>query len=278
MTAALLARKTTHFLLFCALAIVGVCFLAPFVWGIFATFKTNREIVAIPLQFFPKSFNFDNYVAMAQSVDVGRAFINSLIVSSVITASVLFTSTIAGYVFSKHRFPGRNLIFFALLTTMMLPLYVKLIPTYLVVARLGFTKNHLGLIVPYLSIPYGIFLVRQYMLGIPSSFVDSARIDGAKEMGIYWRIIVPQCMPIISALAIFTFMQQWNNFLWPLVVAENRKLFTLTLMLGMLSSRISVEYNVVLSGAVVSIIPTIIVYSIFQKQFVRGITLTGLKG
>jgi multiple sugar transport system permease protein len=271
-------RNIRKYLLFIVLSVLGLFFLAPFVWGVFATFKTNQDIVAIPLMFFPKEFHFNNYVEMAKTVDLERSFLNSFIVSAAITISVLFTSTITAYVFAKHRFPGKNFLFFAILASMMLPLYVKLIPQYLIISRLGFTDNYLGMIVPYLSIPYGIFLVRQYMSGIPNSFIDSARIDGAKEMTIYSRIIIPQCAPIISALAIFTFMQQWNNFLWPLVVVGSRKLFTLTLMLGMLSSRIGVEYNIILSGAVVSIIPTIIVYIIFQRQFVQGITMTGIKG
>jgi len=182
-----------------------------------------------------------------------------------------------GYVFAKFEFPGRNVIFLMILSTMMIPFAVTIIPLFLVIARIGWVDSHLALIIPGLYNAFGIFLMRQFTLGIPNELREAAIMDGCSEFRTYWSIILPQCKSALAALGIFTFMASWNDFLWPLIVLQSYKKFTLSVGLAMFSQQWWTNYGLSMAGATIAVIPVLIVFLIFQRQFIHGIVLTGLK-
>jgi multiple sugar transport system permease protein len=204
-------------------------------------------------------------------------FLNSFFVATVVTAIRLLTSALAGYVFAKFRFPGNRIIFLMILSVMMIPGPVFLLPTYQIVRYLGMLNSYWALIVPSLYTPFGIFLMRQYMHSIPTDLVDAARIDGCSEYRIFFQIVLPLCGPVIAALGIFEFMWNWDNLLWPLVVLNKRKLYTLPIGLALFSNHRGSDYALIMAGSTIAVIPVIIVYLIFQRWFIQGIALTGMK-
>ncbi|HPC78131.1 MAG TPA: carbohydrate ABC transporter permease, partial [bacterium] len=187
------------------------------------------------------------------------------------------TSSFVGYVFAKFNFWGKEVIFMMILSTMMIPFAVTMIPLYLIISKLGWINSHLALIIPGLYSTFGIFLMRQFMSSIPNELREAAIVDGCGEFRTFWSIILPQCKPVLAALGIFTFMWNWDNFLWPLIVLNNEDKFTLPVGLSMFSQQWWTNYGLVMAGATISVIPVLIVFFIFQKQFIQGIVLTGLK-
>ncbi|MEI0739727.1 carbohydrate ABC transporter permease [Paenibacillus sp. JTLBN-2024] len=211
----------------------------------------------------------------------GRSFglwlLNSAVTSVIITAATLFTSALAGYVFAKHQFRGKRIWFLLILATMMIPFQVIMIPTYLITAKLGLVNNLAAIVLPNLVSSYGVFLAKQFIEEIPNDLLEAARIDGAGELKLMVRIIAPLIFPMLSALGIFTFMNAWNNYLWPLIVLNDTEKMTVPLALVYFNGTHVVNYNVVMSAAVLITIPVIVVFLIFQKQFVKGLTMTGMK-
>ncbi len=275
-----LQRASVSLLKYAVLVAGGLVMLAPFIWMVSSSLMMPREILARPLVWFPEDPRFSNYAALSHAVSFGRMYLNSLIVTVATTLGILLSSSLAGFGFSKFRFPGRDVLFVMVLATMMIPFFVVLIPVFYIVHLLGWVNSYLGLIVPNLVTAFGIFLARQYMLGIPDELLDAARIDGASELGIYWRIMVPLSGPVLSALAILAFVYQWNNFLWPLVVIRSDSLATVPI--GLNSLRIYASspdvVNLQMAGATLAIIPVIAVFLLLQRYFVQGIAMTGLKG
>ena len=213
------------------LVLVGGAFLMvfPFIWMIIASLMTAGEIQMRPPVWLPASPQFSNYSELAESIPIVRLYFNSLFTSGVIVLGVLLSSSLAGFAFAKYRFPGRELLFYLILATMMIPFFVTLIPVFFIVRQLGWIDSYQGLVVPGLTSAYGIFLMRQFMITVPDELIDAARIDGASEPMIYWRIVMPLVKPALATLGTFTFIGAWNNFLWPLLVLNSRELFTLPL-------------------------------------------------
>jgi multiple sugar transport system permease protein len=211
---------------------------------------------------------------------LGRMYLNSIIVTGLTVVGVLFTSSLAGFAFAKYQFPGKEILFYAILATLMIPFFVTLIPVYYIVAQLGWIDRREGLIVPGLISAYGIFLMRQFIVGVPDEYIDAARIDGASEPLIYWRIILPLVRPALATLGTFTFIGSWNAFLWPLLVINNRDLMTVPLGLNSLRLFAAEARNLhlLMAGTALSVLPTLIVFMFLQRYFIRGIALTGLKG
>uniref|UniRef100_A0A831TA72 Carbohydrate ABC transporter permease n=1 Tax=Thermorudis peleae TaxID=1382356 RepID=A0A831TA72_9BACT len=263
-----------------ALSAGAIAMMLPFIWMVLSSLMAPHEIMARPLVWFPARPQFENYARLAEVVPLGRMYLNSLIVTIAITAGVLFTSSLAGYGFAKFRFPGRDTLFISVLATMMIPFFVVLIPVFYLVSRLGWVDSYLGLIVPNLVTAFGIFFMRQYILSLPDELLDAARIDGASEFGIYWRIVLPLCGPALGALAILAFVYHWNSFLWPLIVVRSPELWTIPLGLNSLLIYASSPevVNLQMAGATLAIIPVLIVFVLLQRWFVQGISLTGLKG
>jgi multiple sugar transport system permease protein len=210
-------------------------------------------------------------------VPLVRFYMNSIIVSIAIVFMVLFTSSLAGFVFAKYRFWGKDFFFTMILATMMIPFQVLMIPAYLILVKLGLVDNLMGLIVPSATSAFGIFLMRQFVESIPSELIDAARIDGSSEFGIYARIVLPQMGAALATLGIFQFMGTWNDYLWPLIVITSTEKRTLPIMLSWYSSQHGARADLTMAASILVIIPVLIAYFIFQRWVVRGIALTGFK-
>ena len=274
-------RRISHKLgeigLITALGLGAAMMMTPFVWMILSSFKTSFEIIQVPITWWPKNFTVAAYRDMWARIPLLLGYRNSFIVSGVSTSAVLFTSSLTGYVLSKKRFFLRDQIFFFVLSTMMVPFLVLLVPLYFEMVWLGLNDSLVGLILPGIFSSFGIFMMRQFMHGIPNELLEAAIIDGASDFTIYTRIILPLTKPALSALGIFIFMGSFDSFLWPLVLIDSKEWETLPLVLARMTMSNVVYYNWQMAAAVLSIIPVVIVYLIFQRNFVRGIALTGIK-
>ena len=250
----------------------------PFVWMIIASLMTAGEIQLRPPVWLPAAPQFSNYSDLAQSIPMGRLYFNSLFTSGLIVFGVLLSSSLAGFAFAKYRFPGREFLFYLILATMMIPFFVTLIPVFFIVRQLGWIDTYQGLVVPGLTSAYGIFLMRQFIITLPDELIDAARIDGASELRIFWRIIVPLVKPALATLGTFTFIGSWNAFLWPLLVVNSRELMTLPLGINTMKSLYADNTNLLMAGTAVSVIPMLVLFIFLQRYFIQGIALTGLKG
>ncbi len=262
------------------LALAGAWMLLPFFWMFSASLMTSLEVSRLPPPLLPAQPQWQNYVDVTHVVPLMRAYLNSLLVSSLTVVGIIFISSLCGFAFAKYDFPGRNVLFILVLASMMIPFFVILIPVFYIVKQLGWLNNYAGLILPSVVSAYGIFLMRQFILDIPDELLDAARIDGASEFRIYWQIILPLSGPALATLASFNFVTVWNAFLWPLLVVQSRDLFTVPLALNSLRTY-GMEaqfHHLQMAGTAVSIIPALLMFVALQRYFVRGIALTGLKG
>lgn len=268
-------------ILWIVLGIGAIPMIGPFYWMFISSFKTRAEAVAIPPTWFPQTFTGENWTNLSLPPIVGSlpiVFRNSLFITLVVTIITLFTSSLAGYVFAKFEFRGKNVLFWMVISMLIVPFSVTLIPLFNMVADWGWRNNYLALIVPILFSPFGIFLMRQQIANIPTDLIDAARMDGASEYLIYFRVILPLCGAALAALAIFTFTFQWDNFLWPLVVLDQPNLYTIPLWLGQFRGRTSNEIGPLAAASFISVLPILVVYFFAQRRFIEGIALTGLKG
>jgi len=270
-------RRIGTGILYVLFALVAFTFTLPFFLMLSNAFKSAAEIVRIPPTLFPQNPSWSSFRTVLTEAPYERWFLNSLLVSGTITLIVLFTCSLAGYIFAKFEFPGRSVIFVFLLVTMMVPFPVLLIPTYLIVNELGLINSLWALIVPAMVSAFGIFLMRQFVAGIPNDLIDAARLDGASEWAIYIRIIVPLVRAPMAALGIFTFLAAWNDYLWPLIVINDLEKSTLPLALTFFNSQHAQRYDLVMAAAAMAVIPVIIVFVIFQRQIVNALVLAGLK-
>jgi multiple sugar transport system permease protein len=248
----------------------------PFVWMFFGSFKSYVELTSGE-SLVPQVWTVDNYRAILFRANFPQAFWNSTLVSLVVTGCVVLTSAAAAYVFAKYRFWGKEQLFIVILSTMMVPFAVVLVPLYVTIADIGLSNKLGGVIVPVLFSTFGIFLMRQFLEGIPSDLIDAGRIDGASEWWIFSRIIIPLSTAPMAALAVFTFLFNWDNFLWPLVVLTSPRSQTLPLVLAGLRSLYWERYDMWAAGSMLTVAPVMLLYAVAQKQFIRGITMTGLK-
>lgn len=259
---------------------IGIVYtLLPFLWMLGTSFKSATEIVRLPPTLIPENFTLKSYQTIFNDprVPLERFYLNSVIVTFSIVMMVLFTSSLAGFVFAKYKFFGKNLFFTLILATMMIPFQVIMIPLYLILVRLTITDSLLGLIVPGATSAFGIFLMRQFSENIPSELIDAARIDGASEFGIYTQVILPQMGSALAALGIFQFMGTWNDYLWPLIVITTTERRTLPIMLTWYNSQHGSRADLTMAASVLVILPIVIVYFFFQRWIVRGIAMTGFK-
>ncbi|MDW8099793.1 MAG: carbohydrate ABC transporter permease [Anaerolineae bacterium] len=249
----------------------------PFVWMALSAFKRPDEIIAYPPIWIPRDPSFDLLRRIWTEIDFDRYFANSLFQATTVTVVVLLTSAFVGYVLAKFEFWGRDVLFLMILSTMMVPWPVLLIPQYLIVVKLKIINSMWALIAPAIYSSFGIFLMRQFMHSIPDELLDAARIDGASELKIFVRIVFPLTGPALAALGIFTFMWNWDSFIWPLVVISTQKLYTLPLGLATFTNQYWTDYAAVNAGAFISVIPVLIVFLLLQRYFIEGIALTGMK-
>ena len=251
--------------------------LAPIVWAGVSSFKTPSELAKSPPSLLPDRMVVGNYTEALTSFNFGSYFMNSVIVTVAATVLTLAINAMAAYALAKYNFRGRDTLFLITLSTIMIPIQVILLPAYQVVASLGMANSLLGLIIPPAATPTGVFLLRQYMLTIPDDMIEAARIDGAGEFTIFWRVVLPLCKPALAVVAIFSVIWRWNDFLWPLLIAQDESVYTLPVALARFSSQLVVPFNLVLAMSVLSIVPVVIIFLLMQKQIVSGIAQTGLK-
>lgn len=271
-------RKIKVGVIHLVLILLGITTVFPFVWMVLSSFKTNQEINAFEQTLLPKSFTVENYLRMNESFDFVRFFMNSLFIAVTITVLVAFTSTVCGYVLSKYRFKGRNLIFSFIMATMMIPWAVTIIPKYTIIRNIGWMDSYLAIIVPAAFSGFGIFMLKQYCTSIPDELLEAAKIDGANEFYIVGKIVFPLCQNAISSIAIFQFLWMWEDYLWPFIVLNTESKQVLAVGLKMFNGRYSVDYGGLFAATTISILPVVIVYLIFQKRFIDGISASGVKG
>jgi len=256
----------------------SIIMIMPFVWMILSTFKDQSELMRFPPKFLPDKFTLKNYVEVFSSVPFLRYYLNSILITTVAVTLTLLTSSLAGFAFAKYKFRGRNVIFKTLLGAMMIPFPVTIIPLYIMIYNLGLVDTYLALIVTGSVSIFGIFLMRQFIVTIPDDLIDAARIDGCSEFQIFRIIVIPNIRAPLSALAIFSFMSTWNAFLWPLLVVNNDQHRTVQLGVQYFTQRYGDLMHLQITAAAMAVIPIVVVYLLLQKQFIEGITMTGLKG
>ena len=257
--------------------VVALLFLFPAVWIVLCSFKPGNELFSIPPTLFPKNPSFSSYLTTWQQNNFLHYFVNSMIVAVASTLITLHINTMAGFAFAKYRFKGRDFIFMALLTTMMLPTEVIMRPTFTVVSAPGLYNTLWGVIIPPIATPTGIFLMRQYFMGVPDSLLESARIDGAGEVRIFATMMVPLAKPVISTLTILSFMWRWNDYVWPMLVISDQSKYTMQLAIANLVGGLSIDSNTLLCASVISMVPMLIVFALFQKQIIASVMTSGLK-
>ena len=249
----------------------------PYYWMVISSLKPPEELYTYPPRFLVQRPTVKPYVELFTLLPMARSLFNSIFVATAVTLSNMFFCALAGYAFAKLRFPGRDAIFLALISAMMIPWQVSLIPGFVIVKELGWLNTFLALIIPNLAMPFGIFLCRQYIMSIPDGLIEAARIDGYNEWRIYWRVILPLLTPALATLAIFTFLSQWNSFVWPLIVIQSSRMRTVPLIMAVLNGQFGGNFAMMMAGALVVTLPILVVFLIFQRQFIRGVFLTSIR-
>lgn len=263
-------------LLTLALAIVS---LIPLYWMIIGSLKIQTDAMAVPPEFWPSAPTLENWERLLFRNPSWQWFFNSVIVAGGSTFFAVITSGLAGYSFGKKRFPGRMVLFWLVILTMMLPRQIALIPLFILMRQLDWFNTYQGMMVPWIAYPFGIFLFKQFMQTIPDELLDAARIDGAGEIRTFLSIVLPLAKPAVGALAIFCFVAAWNDFLWQLILVTERAMFTLPVGVSKLVSALgSFNLGLAMAGATFAFIPMLIVFLLFQNYFVRGITMGAIKG
>jgi multiple sugar transport system permease protein len=261
------------------LLVISVLFLFPIAWMVSASFTPSEEIFSSGLRFFPANPTLENYQTAFTSLPLLRNLGNSVIIAGVYTVGALFLCSLAAFAFAKFNFPGRNVLFTILLGTMMVPALMTLLPSFIIMSNLQWVNTYQSVIVPGLANAFGIFFMRQYMIGIPDELIDAARVDGAGSFRIFWRIMLPLCRPALAVLAIMQVISQWNQFLWPLIMLRDNSMYTIVLAVAALpSSNFNTPWGVVMVGGTVAVLPLIITFLIMQRGIIAGIMAGGLKG
>ncbi|HEY9347227.1 MAG TPA: carbohydrate ABC transporter permease [Inquilinus sp.] len=276
MSAAATTRAGTAATYLLLLLAAALC-VFPFLYMLSLSLQSDADIFSgLPI-LVPETLQFTNYVDIWQKAPFARFVLNSVIVAGGITLLHLIFDPLAGYVFAKLEFPGKRVLFVAVLSTLMIPFFIRMIPLYVLTARMGWLDTYQGLIVPFAMSAYGIFLMRQFIRPIPSELIDAARIDGCSEIGIYWRIVLPQVKPALATLALLTFVFQWNEFLWPLVVVSSTEMRPITTGLTLFNQEFFTQWNMTATGGVILFVPSLVLFLFTQRYFVRSVMLAGMK-
>jgi multiple sugar transport system permease protein len=271
--------RALTFLLHAILMLGAVFMILPMVWMLATSFKPPTEIAIWPPRLLPEAPTLANYTGIFQVAPFGRFFLNSTGMSLVATASVAVTSLLAGAVFAKYRFPGRRALFALILATAIVPFESYMIPLYLQLNAIKWINTYQGIVLPYLFMSFGIFLLRQHVASaIPDELLEAGRVDGASEWWILARVIAPLSVPALSAVGIFAFIQTWAAFIWPLLIANDQRLFNLEVGLTAFQFKFSVDYGKLMAGSVVSVLPMLVIFLILRRKIIDSVALTGLKG
>jgi multiple sugar transport system permease protein len=271
-------KRAKHLGLHLLLIAGSVVMLVPFAWMLSTSLKQPGDVFIYPPQWIPQPVQWENYEETVTVMPFGRFYLNSIIQAVAVTALQLLTASLAAFAFARLRFRGRDLLFLLYLATMMIPFPVTMIPNFVIMRYLNWIDTFRALILPPSFSAFSTFLLRQYFMSIPMEMDDAARVDGASSFRIWWQIILPLSGPALATLAIFTFLGQWNSFLWPLIVTNSEKMRTLPVGLATFQSQYSVQWHLLMAGSVIAVLPILVIYIAGQKWFVRGITLTGMGG
>ncbi|MGM0836119.1 MAG: carbohydrate ABC transporter permease [Bacillota bacterium] len=269
-------HKTERMLVTALLILGGIIVSIPFIWMISSSFKPESEVLMIPPTLLPENPTLQNYINLFDRMNFGIYLRNTLIIVALSFVGLLLNG-MAGYGFAKFRFAGREKLFYIVLATMMIPGQVTMIPVYLLLNEMGLTNTMAGIVLPGLAAAFSIFLFRQFMTTIPTDLIEAARLDGAGEFFIFFRLIIPIAKPIFAVQGILTFIGAWNSFLWPLIIANDESLYTLSVGLALLQGQYANNFALQMAGAAFMVVPIIIVFSLFQKYIVEGFTMSGLK-
>jgi multiple sugar transport system permease protein len=259
------------------LFLVGLTAIIPVLWMVSASFMSSGEAGTFPPPLLPKHFTFEHYRALTERLNMGRYFLNSFIIASAVTVISTLLNSMAGFAFAKYHFKGRDKLFNMLLSGMIIPAQVTMLPLFLMLKTMGFVNTYAGAIIPGVASIFGIFLIRQFVTAIPDSFIEAARMDGASEFKIYRTVILPLSKPILFTLALFTFMGTWNDFMWPLIIMTDQSNYTLQVGLASLMGEHVLDLELMMAGSVVTIIPVLALFLLFQRHYVRGIMVGGVK-
>ncbi|ENO9919506.1 carbohydrate ABC transporter permease [Listeria monocytogenes] len=258
------------------LTVGGFFMILPFIWMVLSSLKTDAEILKIPPTIWPETFTLDNFTKLFTEMDFAIYLKNTLIIVF-FSFFGLFLNAMAGYGFAKFKFKGKNKLFYLVLATMMIPGQVTMIPVYLLLNAAGLTNTMTGIVLPGLVGAFGIFLFRQFMSAISDDLLEAARLDGASEFYIFWRIVIPISRPVLAVQGILTFIAGWNSFLWPLIIANDEKFYTLSVGLQLLKGQYGSNYALQMAGATFMVIPIILIFMTFQKYILKGFNVSGMK-
>jgi multiple sugar transport system permease protein len=256
------------------LILIALVAVLPFVFMLVTSLQRSTSI---RIDLDPSRFDPSNYVELFTRYGFGMALLTSVIVVVLACAANVFIGALAAYGFAKRPFPGSGVIFWVYLATMMVPIQVTIIPLFLIMRDLDLLNSYVSLVLPFIN-AFGVFLIRQFMLGVPDELIESARIEGASDLRIFWSVVVPLIRPVLIALTVFTFMGAWNDFLWPLISISSDDMQTVTLALARMQGRFETNYGLVMAGSTISFLVPFVMYVLLQRRFVEGIASTGLKG
>jgi multiple sugar transport system permease protein len=271
------SRRRQGFVTYPFLILIGLVGLLPYFWMVSCSLKTTANLFAVPPQWVPNPITWRAYGEAWRAQDFTRYFLNSALVAIAITLGNLLLASLAGYSLSKFRYFGRGLLFLLILSTMMLPLEVTMVPLFLIVKTFNWPNTYAGLIVPFLVEGFGVFLMRQYLQGIPNELIEAARIDGASELRIYAQVVMPLCKPALAALGVFTFREAWDMYIWPLIIVTKDSLRTLPLGISLFMSSFGTAWDQLMAIAAIGTLPMILLFFFLQRSFIQGIAITGLK-
>lgn len=269
--------KKYHYMIIAFLSLFSAAILYPLLWMIMISFKSNAEIRVNRTKFFPEEWTLSGYRTAFEKAPIGKWFFNSAFITVLVTVAVIFTSTLIGYIFAKYKFQAKKALFILLLATMMVPPQVTMIPRYLMIQKLHLFNTMWALVVPGLISAFSVYLARQFISDIPDSLCEAAKMDGAGPFRIYWSVILPNIKPAIGSIGIFTAMANWNDYLNPLLMLNDIDKMTLPLGLVIFDSQRTVDLSATMAAASLIMVPMIIIFVLFQKQFIKGMTLSGIK-
>jgi multiple sugar transport system permease protein len=258
------------------LTVGSVAMFFPFVWMMLSAFKPLREIFQLTV--FPHTWTLANFQQVLFHTAFPRWFLNSLVVAGISTVSVLFFCSLVGYTLTRLRFPGRSVLFVIILSTLMVPTEMLVIPWYVMSTQYHWVNSYWGLAFPGLIPAFGVFLMRQFFQTLPRDLFDAGRVDGVSEFGLFWRVGLPLVRPGLAALGIFNFVGNWNAFLWPLIIAKSPSMRTVPVGMALFSGEASTQWNLIMAASALAIVPVLLVFFIFQRQIIEGVVLTGVKG
>jgi ABC-type glycerol-3-phosphate transport system permease component len=271
-------RSLGKFVTYVVPLLAATASIAPFIFMLLISIQHTFFVSGNPAKWIPRKPTLDTYSAVMQTPYFVRWLFNSLFVASSVTIIVLLVQSMAGYVFAKKKFPGRDLIFIIILSGIMIPRAVTVIPVFFIAKHLKILNTYPGLIMPPIAVPLGVFLMRQHMRSLPSELLDASRIDGCTEFGTYLRIVLPLSKPGLAVLGIYTFMEQWRDFLWPLIATQKNSMKTLPVGLSIFHTEFRTDYGIQMAAVLLSVLPFMIVFLFFQRYFIKGLTVGALKG